>query len=181
MLNNRIYGFFHRVDFFFQFTSSYKEQTNALKILHGFTDKVISERRNKLLEDNTSRNNDDKSITKNTLLDILLQSTIDGKPLTDLDIREEVDTFMVEVWYNSASEQRTTELLLFFNQNEQGHDTIKSALTFCFYSVAKRPEVQRKCFQEIRDVLGDDPTKPVSMNDLNNLSYLDLVIKETLR
>lgn len=70
---------------------------NALKILHGFTDKVISERRNKLLEGNVSRNICDKTTTNNTLLDILLQSTIDGKPLTDLDIREEVDTFMVEV------------------------------------------------------------------------------------
>lgn len=70
---------------------------DALKILHGLTDKVISERRNKLLEGNVSRKNCDKSTTNNTLLDILLQSTIDGKPLTDLDIREEVDTFMVEV------------------------------------------------------------------------------------
>lgn len=41
--------------------------------------------------------------------------------------------------------------------------------------------MQRKCFQEIRDVIGDDVTKPVTLNDLNNLNYLDLVIKETLR
>lgn len=98
VLNLRVFSFFHRVDLFFQFTRSYKEQTNALKILHGFTDKVISERRKKLLKDKANRNNnDDNSKTKNTLLDILLQSTINGKPLTDLDIREEVDTFMVEV------------------------------------------------------------------------------------
>lgn len=64
---------------------------------------------------------------------------------------------------------------------QQGHDTTKSALTFCFYSIAKYPDVQRKCFQEIRDVLGDDCTKGVSCSELNNLQYLDLVIKETLR
>lgn len=41
--------------------------------------------------------------------------------------------------------------------------------------------MQHKCFQEIRCVLGDDRTKSVSLNSLNNLTYLDLVIKETLR
>ena len=63
----------------------------------------------------------------------------------------------------------------------QGHDTTTSGITFCLYCIAQNPDVQRKCFQEIRDVLGDDLTKPVTLNDLNNLSYFDLVIKETLR
>lgn len=63
----------------------------------------------------------------------------------------------------------------------QGHDTTTSALTFCLYCIAKYPDVQKKCFQEIRNVLGDDPTKPASLSLLNDLSYLDLVIKESLR
>lgn len=63
----------------------------------------------------------------------------------------------------------------------QGHDTTTSGITFCLYCIAQNPDVQQKCFQEIRDVLGDDRTKPVTLNDLNNLNYLDLVIKETLR
>lgn len=45
--------------------------------------------------------------------------------------------------------------------------------------MAKYPEIQQKCLQEIRSVLGD--TKTVSFNKLNNLRYLDLVIKETMR
>lgn len=63
----------------------------------------------------------------------------------------------------------------------QGHDTTTSGITFCLYCIAQNPDVQQKCFQEIREVLGNDRIRPVSLNDLNNLNYLDLVIKESLR
>lgn len=49
------------------------------------------------------------------------------------------------------------------------------------YNIAKNPDVQCKCFSEIREVLGDDRQKAVSLTLLNNLNYLELVIKESLR
>lgn len=96
-----MFSIFLREDFLYQFSDLYKEQKRALKTLHDFTDKVIVERRNKILTQNNNSNaNVDESIglkRKMAFLDILLQATIDGKPLSDLDIREEVDTFMFEV------------------------------------------------------------------------------------
>lgn len=97
----RMFSIFLREDYFFQFSSLYKEQESALKTLHDFTDKVISERRKKILTQNNDVNYSlDESIgvkRKMAFLDILLKATVGGKPLRDLDIREEVDTFMFEV------------------------------------------------------------------------------------
>jgi cytochrome P450 family 4 len=48
------------------------------------------------------------------------------------------------------------------------------------FNLAKHPEVQQKVFEEIEAVFKDSD-KTLMMNDLNNLDYLDLVIKESLR
>lgn len=81
-----------------------RDQKKCLEVLCEFTDGVIKSRRNELLgaKDKAmlNENAEDEDLgtkRKVAFLDLLLQATIDGKPLTDLDIREEVDTFMFEV------------------------------------------------------------------------------------
>lgn len=79
----------------------YKQERKCLKILHDFTISVIVSRQcelaSKLNDSGENRDNELGIRQKTALLDLLLQSTIDGKPLTNEDIREEVDTFMFEV------------------------------------------------------------------------------------
>lgn len=102
----RMFSVFLRENFLFRFTGLYEEQKRALKTLHDFTDKVINERRSTILTSDSGHHdktnvNVDESIgmkRKMAFLDILLQSTINGKPLSNSDIREEVDTFMFEVY-----------------------------------------------------------------------------------
>lgn len=135
----------------------YRKEQKLLQVLHGFTDSVIKARRQELIDDgNPMVNSNDAGMKRKlALLDLLLQATVDGKPLNDVDIREEVDTFMFE-----------------------GHDTTTSGISFCLYNIAKYPEVQQKIFDEIQIGDGDDA---LTLNDLNNLHYLELVIKESLR
>lgn len=100
-----MFDFILRYPMLYKFSKLCKEEARVLRILHGFTDSVIRRRRQEVLEagQRATETSDDKQDCeigirkKRALLDILLQSNIDGKPLTDLEIREEVDTFMFEV------------------------------------------------------------------------------------
>ena len=149
-------------DAIFRLTPIYYKQKKCLKVVHGFTDSVIIARREELLNEinGICQNENDKvkSGRKYGLLDVLLQSTIDGKPLSNLDIREEVDTFAFA-----------------------GHGTVTSGVAFCLYNLAKYSEVQEKVYDEIQSIFGNEVDKPATQKDLNSLSYMDLVIKETMR
>ncbi|XP_050099313.1 cytochrome P450 4d8-like [Anopheles aquasalis] len=143
------------------------EQRKLIGRLHAFTDAVIQKRRKQLLDSKqTARTvsfdvNEENlySKRKETFLDLLLNVTVDGQPLSDLDIREEVDTFMFE-----------------------GHDTTTSGIAFTFYQLAKHPDIQERLFQEIVDTLGPDyRTVPLTYSTLQNFKYLDMVVKESLR
>ena len=153
----RSFDIIRQNDFLYKFTEMYQTEKKCLKVLHGFTDSVIKSRRDELLTRSQEVATADLgSKKKQALLDILLQSTIDGAPLSNTDIREEVDTFMFE-----------------------GHDTTTSGISFCLYNIAKYPDVQQKVFEEIRNEIGDE--KILTLQLLNKLHYLELVIKESLR
>ncbi|XP_055606587.1 cytochrome P450 4d1-like [Uranotaenia lowii] len=162
IVHQRTFKILARMNFTFNLMPYRGVQEQALKVLHGYTDSVIKSRRRELGATSgwkIDENDNDIGIRKKVaFLDMLLATTVDGKPLEDLEIREEVDTFMFE-----------------------GHDTTTSAISFLFRCLAENPKVQAKVYEEILTVIGNDVSRPVTLQVLNDLNYLDLVIKETLR
>lgn len=98
---SRFFNVFLRFENVWRLSPQSRLQRNILKVLHQFSENVIRERRLKLsglVNNNSIESIEDTGIKqKKAFIDILLNSTIEGKPLSDLDIREEVDTFMFEV------------------------------------------------------------------------------------
>lgn len=165
IMTTRFINAWQRVDWIFRLIQpkEAKRQDTAIKIMHDFTENIIRQRRQALVNsqdpNSPSELVDDLGQKRRmALLDVLLQSTIDGAPLSDEDIREEVDTFMFE-----------------------GHDTTTSAISFCLYEISRHPEVQKRLVQEIHEVLGDDTQRPVTLRDLGELKYMENAIKESLR
>ncbi|TFK99856.1 cytochrome P450 [Pterulicium gracile] len=58
-----------------------------------------------------------------------------------------------------------------------GHETTSTAIAFCLFSLAERPDIQHKLRKELLSSINDNP----SMDELNTLPYLDQVLRETLR
>ncbi|XP_040068053.3 cytochrome P450 4V2 [Ixodes scapularis] len=91
-------------------------------------------------------------------MDILLQMHMQDGTLTESDILDETVTILLA-----------------------GFDTTAAAAAFCLYLLGNHLEVQEKLHEELDRVFGDDVDRPVTLDDLRGLPYLDCVIKETLR
>lgn len=91
-------------DFIYSLTENGKKFEKDLSILHGFTGRVIEERkrerinkRNKMEEVKEAETDDVGKKKRMAFLDILLEAIDQGKNLSMDDLRQEVDTFMFEV------------------------------------------------------------------------------------
>ncbi|XP_025262469.1 cytochrome P450 4C1-like isoform X1 [Camponotus floridanus] len=160
-----------RNNMIFSLSSQGRKQKKILKILHGFTEKIIAER--KLYHERTNGQylknlESDKEATTNdveafgikkkrlAMLDLLLAASQEYS-LTDLDIREEVDSFMFA-----------------------GHDTTATGIMFTLLLLAEHKDIQKRVRLEVDDVMQENGGK-LNMRSLQNLSYLERCLKEALR
>lgn len=59
-----------------------------------------------------------------------------------------------------------------------GHETTSATLSFAYYNLCKHPEKMHKAQQQVDEVVGENV---LTVDMLPKLSYIDAVIKETLR
>uniref|UniRef100_A0A0K0DZI4 Cytochrome P450 n=1 Tax=Strongyloides stercoralis TaxID=6248 RepID=A0A0K0DZI4_STRER len=132
----------------------------SLKLVKDFTKQIINEKLNDLKKINNFKNiNVNENITnekKKAFLDLLIEKVEEGN-LNYEDICEEVDTFMFE-----------------------GHDTTSANLSWTIWCLAHNPECQNKLIKEIDEIF-DNSDRDITFDDLSQLKYLEMCIKESLR
>lgn len=119
LITKRFTSLWRRFDIFYA-TFGYKEkreQQRYIRIMHDFADEIIEKRRAYLINQQQKSTNgingngisahaDDKNVDDNSdlngskkmvFLDVLLQATVDGRPLSNEEIIEEANTFMFAV------------------------------------------------------------------------------------
>ena len=114
---------------------------------------LVAERREKIEKD--------KSFSGEDLLSKLIKvQADDGSTMTDKQLRDEIITILIA-----------------------GHETTSNALTWTYYLLSQNPKVERKVFDEIDSVLGEDggEFKRPSITDLPKLDYVEKVFREAMR
>jgi len=145
-------------DWIFNLTKDGVEAKKCLKILHGFTNEVIQERKEEMKNEDMEDVEDDVGRKKRiAFLDLLIRESKGGTLLSDDDIREEVDTFMFE-----------------------GHDTTACNMTFTLFLMASHQAAQKQCQQEL-DSIFEGSDRDATSEDLANMKYLESCLKESLR
>ncbi|XP_050685201.1 cytochrome P450 4g15-like isoform X2 [Leptidea sinapis] len=145
------------LDFIFKFSSLKKKQDEMLKIIWSLTDEMVTLRRkeyqDRLLMGETNYN--DGSFR--SYLDILIENSDKTNEYTNSQLRNIVDNLMLA-----------------------GYDTSTYQILFALICLGTYPEIQEKAYQEICKVM-DSSEKDLTKEDLSSLTYLEAVIKETIR
>ncbi|XP_048512933.1 cytochrome P450 4C1-like isoform X2 [Athalia rosae] len=163
------------MDWSFKWSQMFKDQVEALKVLHGFSTKIIKERKQyheetggrylKGLGFETGSNvygfegeGFVKGKRRLAMLDLLISASKQNANIDDEGIREEVDTFIFE-----------------------GHDTTAMALAFTLLLLAENKEAQDKARAEVDDKFDESEEGKLTLKDIQSLVYLERCIKESLR
>ncbi|KAL9881199.1 cytochrome P450 4s3 [Glossina fuscipes fuscipes] len=137
--HRRSFSALYRNRTLFKFTKLGRKYQSGVQILHEETKHVVKLKRKMLeeckydiLKDRENLSDDITGKKRLAFLDMLLISQMEGMPLTDDEIREEVDNFMFA-----------------------GHDTVSSAIAFTLHLLSQHPAIQKQAYEEVLAAMRD--------------------------
>ncbi|XP_072925291.1 ultra-long-chain fatty acid omega-hydroxylase-like isoform X3 [Hemitrygon akajei] len=149
----------HHINLIYKFTADSKRFDSACDLVHSYSMGVVQRRREILKGQETETWLKSKRGKVVDFLDILLLSKDEnGQGLTDEEIQSEADTFMFE-----------------------GHDTTASGISWVLYNLARHPEYQSQCREEIELLLKERDVEELEWDDLSQMPFTTMCIKESLR
>nr|XP_060619510.1 ultra-long-chain fatty acid omega-hydroxylase-like isoform X2 [Anolis sagrei ordinatus] len=159
LVTRRPHKLYNHIDWIYYLTADGRRFRHACEVVHRFTADVIQKRRMALRDlgqDASLKPKQDK--TKDFIDVLLMAKDEDGCHLSDEDIAAEADTFMFE-----------------------GHDTTASGLSWVLYNLAQHPHYQDQCREEIQELLRDRDIEEIEWDDLSQMPFTTMCIKESLR
>ncbi|EDW00808.1 probable cytochrome P450 4ad1 [Drosophila grimshawi] len=156
VVQERTFSIVKRFDALFRLTPYYMKQRRALKLLRTEIRRIITQRQEHLAK--AKENKNAVELSNKPFIDVLMAAKLDGCALKEREIIEELSTFIFT-----------------------GHDPVASAISFTIYTLSRHPEIQQKVFDEQQRIFGKDLTGESDIARLQQMHYLELVIRETLR
>ncbi|KAK7893296.1 hypothetical protein WMY93_022448 [Mugilogobius chulae] len=148
----------HHWDWIYWKTKQGQRFKKALSIVHGYTRDVVQKRR-LLISQQTKSELSAAAPKRKDFVDIILSAEDeDGQGLSDEEILAEANTFMFA-----------------------GHDTTASAICWTLYNLAQHSHYQEKCREEVIELLKERDELAIEWEDLTNLPFTTMCIKESLR
>jgi cytochrome P450/NADPH-cytochrome P450 reductase len=129
-----------------------KKRAANIAYMNELVDEIVRERK-------TERSGTDDA-PKRDLLDYMLEG-VDRKSaskLDDVNIRYQIITFLIA-----------------------GHETTSGLLSFAMYYLLNNPDVLAKAYDEVDRVFGTDPSVKPTVKQVNSLTYIAQILKESLR
>lgn len=155
-IGERLSNIFLQSDLIYNLSATGKRAKRALKPMHEFSSNAIRKRSDYLKTINADNHTDKR---KSCLVDTLIIENMKNPTLFTSDfIRNQIDTFTFA-----------------------GHDTVSMSLKNALFQIAINPEVQKKIHEEIDNNLSIEEIKFIRSEVTNKLTYLDAVIKESMR
>ncbi|XP_072523012.1 cytochrome P450 4F3 [Salminus brasiliensis] len=153
----------HHWDWLYKRSAEGQRFRRACELVHNFTSAIVQERLSQIHKHGppeTTQNNTARGKKKTVdFIDVLLLSKDEnGNGLSNEEIKAQADTFMFA-----------------------GHDTTGSAISWVFYNLAMHQEYQERCRSEINDLFSNRDTEELIWDDLSNLTFTTMCIKESLR
>ncbi|XP_005186335.2 probable cytochrome P450 4ad1 [Musca domestica] len=161
VIQERTFSIVKRFDTLFYLTPYYGKQRRALRALKTEMNRIVEQRRAQLKADGNAKPADKDELKP--FLNVLLNAKLDGRELKFREIFEELSTFIFA-----------------------GHDPTAAAMSFTLYTLSRHPAIQQKVYEEQQKIFagqqGQEFKEAVAkIEDLNKMSYLEMVLRETLR
>ncbi|XP_078620223.1 ultra-long-chain fatty acid omega-hydroxylase-like isoform X1 [Branchiostoma floridae x Branchiostoma japonicum] len=146
----------YHIDFIYYLSASGLRFRQACKVVHGLSEQVITERKERLKKENFAWSSS-RSGKCLDLVDILLQAKDeDGTGLSVSEIQDEVNTFLFG-----------------------GHHTTASGISWALFHLAQNKEYQDKCRREVEEAL--QGRTEMTWHDVAKLPFITMCIKESMR